>query len=56
MTYIGNGRNFMVKSNAEQAGAKVPDFMNSIVCYSIPILLPFLFIVAMLFSSAHRIL
>ena len=55
MTYIGNGPNFMVKAIAEQAGAKVPGFMSYIVRYSIPILLPFLFIVAMLFFSSHRI-
>ncbi len=40
MTYIGNGPNFMVKSIAEQAGAKCPSFGGYIVKYSLPILIP----------------
>ncbi len=40
ITYIGNGPNFMVKSIAEQAKVKCPDFFGYIVKYSIPILIP----------------
>ncbi len=44
-TYIGNAPNFMVKSIAEQVGVKMPSFMGYVIRYSIPILLPVLFIV-----------
>jgi len=40
MTYIGNAPNFMVKNIAAQAEADVPDFVEYIWKYSIPILLP----------------
>jgi Na+/H+ antiporter NhaD/arsenite permease-like protein len=43
-TYIGNAPNFMVKSIAEQAGIKMPSFAGYVVRYSIPILLPMLFL------------
>ncbi len=49
MTYIGNAPNFMVKSIAEQTGVKMPAFMTYVVKYSIPILLPVLLIVWVLF-------
>ena len=49
MTYIGNGPNFMVKSIAEQAGAKVPGFGGYILKYSIPLLLPIFALVWLLF-------
>lgn len=45
MTYIGNGPNFMVKSIAEQAGIAMPAFGGYIIRFSIPILLPLLFII-----------
>ncbi len=48
-TYIGNGPNFMVKSIAEQVGIKMPSFFSYIVKYSIPILLPILFIIWLIF-------
>lgn len=41
-TYIGNGPNFMVKSIAEQAGAKTPSFFGYIFAYALPFLLPML--------------
>lgn len=44
MTYIGNAPNFMVKAIAEQNGLEMPSFVAYIVKYSIPILLPVLFI------------
>lgn len=40
MTYIGNGPNFMVKSIAESAGVRVPTFIEYIIKYSLPVLLP----------------
>lgn len=48
-TYIGNGPNFMVKSIAEQVGIKMPSFFGYVFRYSIPILLPLLFIVWFIF-------
>ncbi len=49
MTYIGNGPNFMVKSIAEQVGIKMPSFFGYIIRYSVPFLLPLLFLVWLLF-------
>ena len=49
MTYIGNGPNFMVKSIAEQSGAKCPSFGGYIARYSLPILIPVFILVWLLF-------
>jgi Na+/H+ antiporter NhaD/arsenite permease-like protein len=49
MTYIGNGPNFMVKSIADHAGVKTPNFLDYILRYSIPILIPILILVWLLF-------
>jgi Na+/H+ antiporter NhaD/arsenite permease-like protein len=49
MTYIGNGPNFMVKAIAEQTGVKMPTFFGFIFKYSVPILLPILMIIWLLF-------
>lgn len=51
MTYIGNGPNFMVKSIAEQVGVKMPSFFGYILRYSIPILLPALVLVWLMFFA-----
>ncbi|MDP1727494.1 MAG: sodium:proton antiporter [Bacteroidota bacterium] len=51
MTYIGNGPNFMVKAIAEQAGVKMPGFGKYIWKYSLPILLPVLVLVWLLFFA-----
>jgi Na+/H+ antiporter NhaD/arsenite permease-like protein len=51
MTYIGNGPNFMVKSIAEQNGIKMPSFFGYIIRFSIPILLPILFLVWLIFFA-----
>ncbi|MEX0968478.1 MAG: sodium:proton antiporter [Bacteroidia bacterium] len=48
-TYIGNAPNFMVKSIAEQTGIRMPSFVGYIIRYSIPILLPVLFVVWLVF-------
>jgi Na+/H+ antiporter NhaD/arsenite permease-like protein len=53
MTYIGNGPNFMVKSIAENAGAKCPSFFGYIFVYSLPILLPILVLVWAIFLRPH---
>lgn len=37
-TYIGNAPNFMVRSIAEEAGLRMPDFFSYIFKYSLPIL------------------
>jgi Na+/H+ antiporter NhaD/arsenite permease-like protein len=55
-TYIGNGPNLMVKSIAEQQKVATPGFLKYIVRYAIPILLPVLFVVGMLFFSRWRLL
>jgi Na+/H+ antiporter NhaD/arsenite permease-like protein len=49
MTYIGNGPNFMVKSIAQEAGVDCPTFFAYIVKYSLPILLPILILVGVIF-------
>lgn len=51
MTYIGNGPNFMVKSIAEQNGIKMPSFFGYIIRFTIPILLPILFLVWLAFIA-----
>jgi len=50
-TYIGNAPNFMVKNIAAQADVDVPDFLEYIYKYSIPILLPFLMLIWVLFFN-----
>ncbi len=52
-TYIGNGPNFMVKSIAEQVGIKMPSFFSYIIKYSIPILLPVLVVIWLIFFRGH---
>jgi len=49
MTYIGNGPNFMVKSIAESSGVAVPSFFGYVFKYSLPVLLPILTAVGLLF-------
>lgn len=48
-TYIGNGPNFLVKAIAGQCGAPAPSFMEYVIKYSMPILLPVLGIVWLVF-------
>jgi Na+/H+ antiporter NhaD/arsenite permease-like protein len=49
LTYIGNGPNFMVKAIAEQSGVKMPGFFEYIIKYSLPVLLPILTIIWLVF-------
>ncbi|MDQ3535216.1 MAG: sodium:proton antiporter [Bacteroidota bacterium] len=51
LTYIGNGPNFMVKSISEQIGIKMPSFFGYMIRYSIPVLLPLLVIVWLIFFA-----
>jgi Na+/H+ antiporter NhaD/arsenite permease-like protein len=39
-TYIGNGPNFMVKSIADAGGIKTPGFVEYVVRYTLPVLIP----------------
>lgn len=55
MTYIGNGPNLMVKSIADHAKVRTPHFLAYIFRYSLPLLLPILVLVGMLFFSPWRI-
>ncbi len=51
ITYIGNAPNFMVKNIAAQADVEVPDFLEYIYKYSLPILLPFFILLWFLFFN-----
>ena len=53
LSYIGNGPNFMVKSIAEQVGIKMPSFFGYIIRYSVPILLPMLVVIWLIFFLGH---
>ena len=55
MTYIGNGPNFMVKAIAEHAKVRTPTFLGYVVRFALPILLPFLALVGILFFSRWRV-
>ena len=48
-TYIGNGPNFMVKAIAEQNDVKMPSFINFILKFSVPCLLPVLILLWLIF-------
>jgi Na+/H+ antiporter NhaD/arsenite permease-like protein len=49
ITYIGNAPNFMVKNIAAQADVEVPDFLEYIYKYSLPVLLPLFILLWLLF-------
>ncbi len=55
LTYIGNGPNFMVRSIAVRARVKTPDFFGYLLKYSVPILLPLLGLISILFFSPWRV-
>jgi len=55
MTYLGNGPNFMVKAIADAQKVEAPGFLSYILRYSLPILLPFLVLVSILFFSPWRV-
>src|SRR5438094_6686331 len=47
-TYIGNSPNFMIKSIAEQHKVHTPSFVGFVLKFSLPVLLPVLFLVCLL--------
>ena len=51
ITYIGNAPNFMVKNIAAQSDVEVPDFLEYIFKYSLPILLPLFTLLWLLFFN-----
>jgi Na+/H+ antiporter NhaD/arsenite permease-like protein len=55
MTYIGNGPNFMVKSISKQAGVKTPGFFAYLLKYALPILIPLMGFISLLFFSRWRV-
>ena len=55
LTYIGNGPNLMVKSISTQLGVKTPGFFGYLLRYALPILVPVLALVALLFFSRWAI-
>ncbi len=55
MTYLGNGPNFMVKSIAREMKVETPGFAGYIVRYALPMLLPLLLLVSILFFSRWRV-
>ncbi len=55
LTYIGNGPNLMVKAIAHHARCETPSFFGYLIIYAIPILLPVLALVGILFFSTWRI-
>ena len=48
-TYLGNGPNMMIKSIAEQAGVRMPTFLNYLWKFTLPFLLPVLVMVWLAF-------
>jgi Na+/H+ antiporter NhaD/arsenite permease-like protein len=48
-TYVGNGPNLMIKAIAERQGIPLPTFPGYVVKWAVPILLPLLFLVWMIF-------
>jgi di/tricarboxylate transporter len=48
-TYIGNGPNFMVKSIADHQKVHTPTFLGYVWGYTLPIMLPMLILVWLLF-------
>lgn len=51
VTYIGNGPNFMVKAVAERSGVRMPGFFAYVAYYALPILLPLLALISLLYFS-----
>lgn len=56
LTYIGNGPNLMVKSIADHAKVHTPSFFGYIFFYGLPLLLPILLLIALLFFSPWAVL
>lgn len=52
-TYIGNGPNFMVKSIADHQKVHTPSFLGYVFRFSLPVMLPMLLVVWLLFFFHH---
>jgi Na+/H+ antiporter NhaD/arsenite permease-like protein len=50
-TYIGNGPNFMVKAIADHQKVHTPTFIGYVLRFTLPVMLPMLLIVWLLFFS-----
>jgi Na+/H+ antiporter NhaD/arsenite permease-like protein len=48
-TYIGNAPNFMVKAIAERQGVPLPGFLGYVIKWTVPILLPLLIMIWLIF-------
>jgi hypothetical protein len=48
-TYIGNGPNFMIKAIADHQRIHTPGFFKYLWCYTLPFMVPILFVVWWLF-------
>jgi Na+/H+ antiporter NhaD/arsenite permease-like protein len=48
-TYIGNAPNFMVKAIAERQGVALPGFLGYIIKWTVPVLLPLLIVIWLIF-------
>jgi Na+/H+ antiporter NhaD/arsenite permease-like protein len=48
-TYIGNAPNFMVKAIAERRGLVLPGFLGYILRWTIPVMVPLLIVVWLIF-------
>ena len=48
-TYIGNAPNFMIRSIAQHHGVRCPGFLAYLAVFAIPLLLPVLVVVWLLF-------
>jgi hypothetical protein len=55
MSSIGNGPNFMVKAMTECSNVGAPSFLDCIVRFALPVLLPFLALIGILFFSPWHI-
>ena len=53
-SYIGNGPNFMVKAIAEKAGVKAPHFLEYILRFTLPFLLPVLAFVGWIMLAGSK--
>ncbi len=56
MTYIGNGPNLMVKKIADQQKVHTPTFLDYVLRFSFPVLLPVFGLIGLLFFSRWRVL
>jgi len=48
-TYIGNGPNFIVKAIAERQGVPLPGFLGYILKWTVPVMLPLLIMIWLVF-------